>query len=230
MDQNKIFDQQPKQLFKIGQLIDSGVIGLDDLADIVPGILHVNSREDLALQYMSTTGLDIIRYSMEELEEHGASILEKHQNEYTLKVTYPRLFEEINKNDAHTVVPFIQDWQHQKCEKPFFLFTTSKILNENQLISISLFPEKISIFSKNIQDIFGLNKIFDRYYMSFMNLTKREKETLIFLGKGLSRREISDAFFISEKTVKKHCENIYRKLGTSKRTDLEKIAKAFSPF
>ncbi|MCL4142196.1 UNVERIFIED_CONTAM: hypothetical protein GTU68_003063 [Idotea baltica] len=34
----------------------------------------------------------------------------------------------------------------------------------------------------------------------------------------MTRKEISYTLFISEKTVKKHLENIFKKLGTSKRT------------
>ncbi|WP_299433337.1 helix-turn-helix transcriptional regulator [uncultured Maribacter sp.] len=218
---------QPKQLYKLSQLIQKGLLDLDDLALIIPGILHINSREDLALQYMSKTGLDIIRYSMEELEELGASVLEKHQGEFTLKVTYPKLFAEISKNDENAVVPFFQDWQYNEGENPVYHFTTTKILNDTQLISISLFPQEIEAFSKDVNRLFGINAVFDKYYNCFNLLTKREKEILKLLGQELSRKEISQLLFIDPKTVKKHCENIFKKLGTNKRTEIKNIADAF---
>lgn len=49
-------------------------------------------------------------------------------------------------------------------------------------------------------------------------LTPREIEVLLSLGKGLSNKEISKKFFITEHTVKKHVSSILSKLGLSDRT------------
>ncbi|WP_342598116.1 response regulator transcription factor [Psychrobacillus sp. FSL H8-0483] len=49
-------------------------------------------------------------------------------------------------------------------------------------------------------------------------LTEREKEVLFELVKGLSNKEISEALFISDKNVKIHINNIFRKLNVKSRT------------
>ncbi|MEK4486128.1 response regulator transcription factor [Psychrobacillus sp. FSL H8-0484] len=49
-------------------------------------------------------------------------------------------------------------------------------------------------------------------------LTEREKEVLFELVKGLSNKEISEVLFISDKTVKIHINNIFRKLNVKSRT------------
>ncbi len=49
-------------------------------------------------------------------------------------------------------------------------------------------------------------------------LTKRELQVVTLVSKGLSNAKISDTLGISEKTVKKHLENIFRKLGVDCRT------------
>lgn len=49
-------------------------------------------------------------------------------------------------------------------------------------------------------------------------LTPKEKEVLIELGKGLSNKEISHSLYITEYTVKKHVSQILAKLGLSDRT------------
>lgn len=226
MKKKQVLAQQSKQVYKLSKLIKQKLIDLDDLADIIPGILHINSRADLGLEFMSKQGCDIMRYSNEELKTLGASVLQKHQSDYTLNVVYPQLFKELSDNDKDKVVPFFQDWQHKGDEMPLFHFTTTKILNDTQLISITLFPEVIETFSDSVNDLFGINKIYEQYFSRFMLLTKREKEILKLLSMELTRKEISDTLFIAERTVKKHCENIYRKLGTNKRTEIERIAKA----
>lgn len=52
----------------------------------------------------------------------------------------------------------------------------------------------------------------------FDELTTREKDVLIELGKGLSNYEIAKNLFISEHTVKKHVSNILSKLELTHRT------------
>lgn len=51
-----------------------------------------------------------------------------------------------------------------------------------------------------------------------LKLTRREKDILEMLVKGNSNREMAEAMFISEKTVKNHLTSIFRKLGVKDRT------------
>ncbi|WP_010519406.1 LuxR C-terminal-related transcriptional regulator [Croceivirga radicis] len=224
----KLVLKETKQLFKLTQLINEGVLDLDDLAALIPGILHVNSAHDLSLEYISKQGQDLIRYSMEELLELGTAVYERHQSDFTLKVTYPSLVEKISDGDTDKIIPFIQDWKHSEDDKPFHLFTSTRILNDDQLISVSIFPQNVESFSDKIDSIFGVDSLFDAYFERFNRLTKREKEVFFLLGKELSRKEIADILFISDKTVKNHAERVFQKLGTKKRTDLYKLAQVFS--
>lgn len=56
------------------------------------------------------------------------------------------------------------------------------------------------------------------------NLSRREREVLQAIARGLSNKEVADTLFISPGTVKKHLENIYTKLEVHNRT--EAVAKA----
>lgn len=49
-------------------------------------------------------------------------------------------------------------------------------------------------------------------------LTKREMEVLKLIAEGLYNKEIADKLTISEKTVKNHVSNIFRKINVSDRT------------
>ncbi len=51
------------------------------------------------------------------------------------------------------------------------------------------------------------------------SLTKREKEILEHLSKGLSYEQIAQNLFISYGTVRKHIENLYRKLQVNNKVD-----------
>ncbi len=56
------------------------------------------------------------------------------------------------------------------------------------------------------------------------NLSKREVEILEQLSKGLTYTIIADNLFISPNTVRKHIENIYKKLQVSNKTEAIKVA------
>jgi len=49
-------------------------------------------------------------------------------------------------------------------------------------------------------------------------LTQRELEVLELIAEGMLNKEIASALYISEKTVKNHVSNIFRKLNVSDRT------------
>jgi anti-anti-sigma factor len=61
------------------------------------------------------------------------------------------------------------------------------------------------------------------------DLTQREAEVLTLVAKGLSNREIADALFIGEQTVKSHLRTIFAKLGVSNRTQAARHATGTSP-
>jgi DNA-binding NarL/FixJ family response regulator len=50
------------------------------------------------------------------------------------------------------------------------------------------------------------------------SLTMRELEVLQLIGQGLSNQEMAQRLFLSEKTVKNHLTNIFRKINVSDRT------------
>lgn len=53
---------------------------------------------------------------------------------------------------------------------------------------------------------------------SVNNLTRREYEVLTLIAEGFNNKEIANHLFISEKTVKNHVSNIFRKINVSDRT------------
>lgn len=51
-------------------------------------------------------------------------------------------------------------------------------------------------------------------------LSKREQQVAAKVSEGLPNKLIANQLFISERTVKFHCNNIYRKLGIRNRSTL----------
>lgn len=55
------------------------------------------------------------------------------------------------------------------------------------------------------------------------DLSSRERDVLVLLAQGMSRREIEETLVISMNTVKSHIRRIYQKLNIHSREELEKL-------
>lgn len=66
----------------------------------------------------------------------------------------------------------------------------------------------------------GRPPISDSFADRLATLTRRETEVMEYILKGLSNEQIALALFRSAKTIDKHCQNIYQKLGVNKRVNL----------
>lgn len=67
----------------------------------------------------------------------------------------------------------------------------------------------------------GQEEAFLRQYLS---LTTREAEVLIWIARGKSNRDISDILGISPRTVNKHLEQVFSKLGVENRASAAALA------
>src|SRR5690606_4349268 len=57
-----------------------------------------------------------------------------------------------------------------------------------------------------------------------LSLTQREAEVLLWIARGKSNRDIADILKLSPRTVNKHLEQIYAKLGVENRTSAAALA------
>ncbi|HHY91193.1 MAG TPA: response regulator transcription factor [Clostridiales bacterium] len=94
-----------------------------------------------------------------------------------------------------------------------------EILNSHLSNRLSqAYPQGIK---NNILQIRQSDSLMENY-----GLTSRELEIIQFVSNGMSNQEISRALFISETTVKKHLNNIFKKLSINSRTQLMKFIYA----
>lgn len=70
------------------------------------------------------------------------------------------------------------------------------------------------------------NEQIDNIIKNINGLSVREKEVLRFILENRKRKEIAEALFVTESTIKKHTSSIYKKLAVVNRTELfEKAIK-----
>ena len=82
------------------------------------------------------------------------------------------------------------------------------------ILALDILPTKNTSVSQPNED-FRISEI----TLESLDLTKREKTVAMELLGSLSNKEIGEKLFISENTVKKHIQNILRKVDVKNRTE-----------
>lgn len=139
----------------------------------------------------------------------------------------------------------IKTSRYQKCYLPYGLHygVDLSIADNNQLLgTLSLYRSRgmgdfssdeifmLRIIGEHLNARFykeftkeGANEEYDSLLFSFINeyaLTSREAEVLRLIFHDLSNEEIIQKLCISPNTLKKHLQNLYKKLGASSRWEL----------
>ena len=208
-------------------LEEDGIISLEDLNTLIPGYFHLNNGKTIALEYVSSNGLEFLQTSMEEIKLGGIEFVKKIidlKSQQFLQIL-PQFFEQGDKNKP---MGYLQRIRYTE-KHPFDLyFTTVKIYRNNTSLISFTQPVKALEEDKYLKEIVDFRfDFFSKYYHNFQKLTKREKEILGLIADGISTIEISERLFISDKTTSTHRQNIIRKLETNKLSDLIKYAIAF---
>lgn len=103
--------------------------------------------------------------------------------------------------------------------------------NPSHSLTVSCFSEPIEILYERQQEYLHLVKIAEvkeqktaEHLQQNLPITKRESEVLFWVSYGKTSWEISQILEMSPRTVNKHLEQIYKKLGVDNRTSAAAIA------
>lgn len=80
--------------------------------------------------------------------------------------------------------------------------------------------------NQTVRDVLHLKK---EQKKKEIRLTKKETEILSFICTGLTNKEIAQKLYISEQTVKSHCNHLFKKFGVSSRLKLALTAPQCYP-
>lgn len=95
--------------------------------------------------------------------------------------------------------------------------------SDTMIEAIQKVHEGEEYYSSQLKDIL-LNSVFQEKASKSTNVTKREKEVLEHIAKGLTNAEIGSKLFLSEHTIISHRKNLLSKFNAKNTADLVRIA------
>ena len=129
-------------------------------------------------------------------------------------------------NDYYTIldldnIPHTEGKKMINKDKEIIAFASNDLssLKAESFGSIPVLDKRCSV--KNILSYFMLKNQSGIYHATIV-LTKREREILYWLRKGISHDEISNKLNIKSKTIYTYRRNIMKKLGCENRIDFQK--------
>ncbi len=214
--------------FAYCSLLESeGIVTLDELSELIPGFVHINSLRTHGLEYLSRRGLEIFEKSNDEIKKGGRELLlsiSDKKSQEIFKVKNRFLAGNVGRTYSH-----FQRLCYREKNIPYTLFYTSSKLYKTRDAIVS-FSQPLHLLQNDsfLKDIVEERFVFfNKNFHRYQSLTKRECEILKLIADGDCNKTISDKLCISIHTVKTHRKNICRKLETGRLIDLVKFAQVF---
>lgn len=218
-------ESSDKSAFKVESLLQKTWI-LDEISEILPGTLHINSLDDFSLLYFDKSGEEVYKCSFEEVRSKGFAIMDEVIHVGDTMAIIPQMQKFVEENDHNANLSFFQRLKGIGEKKYKWYYTNCK-LSDIGLISISYQVKDLKKHKVLIEKILDENAFFKENFQKFQLLTKREKEVLKELALGKTAPQISEEFCISINTVKTHRQRIFEKLEARTITELYKYAFHF---
>lgn len=162
----------------------------------------------------------------------GELLEEKLKVEFQYKIKTKKIYSKIEFDKKSICEPtiLIFDWNEQEemrlleqslsCDNIKHIF----VLNEYHYLlggsirtsSFLTVENNLELLIKNIRQIVLPEQIIEND--NLLPLTKREKEILVLISRGMLNKEIANELNITERTVKNHISNLFKKMNVYDRT------------
>lgn len=223
-----LFDLNKSRVYTLDQKLKEMSLDITDVAEYLPGFVHLNSPRDISIQYANTEMTHTFELTLGDIQEMGLEFQEVYVHPESTEIVLPKLVPFVQQNDIHDVFSFFQAFRRDVDSPYEWCFSTSKIsVKDGMILTLTNPVTSFGHLAKKILDIVEEDLFVQKHYAKFEQLTLREKQVLKLLAQGYTHQSISDQLFISKLTVKTHRQNICRKLEVSRITELIRYARGF---
>lgn len=213
--------------------IQQTISQLGGVADVLPGVVVVLNYDCRRVLYMSPRGLDLLETTQAAVMALGEEYYARYFNPDEAHEYVPKVVSLLERNELGYEVSFFQQVRTgpQGCFE--LHFSTARVLLQGQqgqpllTICLSCRIDPTSHITTKVQRLLDENAFLRAHATRFAGLTKRERQVLAGICRGLSSEELAEILFLSPYTVNTHRRNLREKLQTSSAFELGQYARAF---
>jgi DNA-binding CsgD family transcriptional regulator len=223
-----------QQVFTLEKKIHQGEFSIESVGDYFPGNVLVTDLNKLSTVYMNKSGCNILKHSIEELNELGPEYFQRFFVPEEMNVFVPTYLNMHQEQDASHIYNFAHQVKTM-CDGSYkWYFASAKLLYtpgqqvSDQMLLIVNEVNSLANIAKKINSVLEESDWMKANFKKLCRLSKREKEILGLLASGYSTAQISDSFCLSKLTINTHRRNIGEKLEIKTFAGLYKFAVAFA--
>lgn len=189
----------------------------------MPFYIYINYRTDIYWTWGNSQSKEILSLGKNELPslDYLKSISE--ERVFSIYLQSVKEFDKLNDKDS--IISYMQRMKLQ--DKWQWVIANKRLISNELALNTAYFVADLPIIGQKIQENLDVTFSDLNAWQKFTSLSKREKEVLELIASGYTIKDIADMLFISRNTLKKHKENIFKKLETSKLNEIIKFANAF---
>ncbi|SDY68379.1 response regulator transcription factor [Hymenobacter psychrophilus] len=216
------------------QRIDETLAALAPVADALPGVVIVLNHDCRQVLYMSGRGLAALKITIPELRALGEEYYARYFNPDEAQEYVPKVVDLLERNDLNYSVSFFQQVRTGPNGCFELHLSTARILLQGEqgqpllTICLSCPIDPSSHITSKVQRLLDDNTFLRTHAARFASLTKRERQVLAGVSRGLSSGVLAEDLFLSVQTVDTHRRNLRQKLQTSSTFELGQYARAFN--
>ena len=206
---------------------------LEAIANKLPVVVIVIELASWNVEYLSPNGLNILGFSMEEIQAMGKEYHTAFFNPEDSADYGPKLLSLIDDADDEKFISYFQQVRASPAHDWSWYLSTAKVFMRNEkskpthMICTASPVDPLHHVTSKVNRLLEENNFLRRNQKIFASLTKREKEILKLMALGDSSVEIAGKLHISQQTASTHRRNIKSKLKVESNYDVVKFAQAF---
>lgn len=227
LTEKEILAKQQEQLFGIQKVLKKANVNLDDIAALIPGIVHLNKIHSLDLVYFDKQSRELLEVKKEDLMMNGRQVLMNIAKPESFQQA-KELFGKMDFEDPSQVVSHFQALKGLPDKNIYkWYYSAKKRFNDKLIITISHPVCSLGAMQKQLEKVLEENLFIRNNLAKVNSLTRREKEIMKLISLGYNSKQMAEKLFISTYTVSTHRKNIWHKLDINSYAELLKFARQF---
>ncbi len=183
-------------------IIREGIIGLLELEDDIEVVGEASDGEK-CVEIVKKTHPDVLLLDISMPKMNGLDALQKIKDE---------------DSKVNVIILSIHD-EAQYYHKAVSLGASGYVLKDSDFNTLYFAIHRV-YNGENFVDpkLVSIINVKREENMDISQITRREKEILLLIAQGLSNKDIAARLNVSEKTIKNHTSNLFKKINVSDRT------------
>jgi DNA-binding CsgD family transcriptional regulator len=212
------------QLRKLAKLLIEDECSFYKISNHLPFIINLCDRVSFDWKWCNKHCLEVYNSSFDNLPLHLELVDSINKSFYNYSIEL--ITEYLNRNESSDICGFYLINNFNGVKR--WTYNSIIIIDDSTFLQVTYIIRDLFGIGNIIKDT--LNYVFEdeSNWIKFDSLSKREKEVLKLLSLGKELNDISEHLERSPNTIRKHKENIYKKIGTNNHISLVKFAEAFS--